>query len=216
MTENEGISERIRNRRIELGLSQAQLSRDTGIAAPQLSRYESGSNEPRPDIAAKIANALKVSLEWLITGQGEKLTLPITLPTSSFDKEDEQKKHTLSEDHLIKLADLASAHGIDLAKQASVSLGKIIDLEHPDFSSKKILKMIELNREHIEENSDREGIIEHAELVKKFGQDRLISLAEQTSFFEEFVNKSKNDSDTIMNALSKLESFLEESKKQKE
>lgn len=71
MTKEVGFSERMRSRRIEMGISQRDLGRQTGISPPQLSRYEGGSI-PRPDIASKIANVLRVNREWLMSGEGDK------------------------------------------------------------------------------------------------------------------------------------------------
>lgn len=42
-----------------------------GIAAAQISRYESDKNFPRPHIVAKLATALEVPAEWLSGDSGE-------------------------------------------------------------------------------------------------------------------------------------------------
>ena len=70
MSNPQGFSERLRSRRAELGLTQRELSKKSGIAVPQLSRYELGQSMPRADIAAKIANALDVTYDWLVGGTG--------------------------------------------------------------------------------------------------------------------------------------------------
>ena len=80
MTDDQGFSQRIRTRRIELGMSQRDLSKAADISPPQLSRYESGLATPRADIASRIAKALNVHLAWLINGTGEKLAVPQGLP----------------------------------------------------------------------------------------------------------------------------------------
>lgn len=59
------ISEVIRARRTELGLSQAQLAKNTGISARQLARYEAGEQQPVLSAAVTLADALQISLAQL-------------------------------------------------------------------------------------------------------------------------------------------------------
>ncbi|MDR6585554.1 helix-turn-helix domain-containing protein [Herbaspirillum frisingense] len=76
---------RLAQTRAEKGLSQQELAQVTGIAAAQISRYESGKNVPRPGIVVKLAKALGASMTWLSTGDTpfakESSTTDITLPT---------------------------------------------------------------------------------------------------------------------------------------
>ena len=69
MTLDNDFTQRLAQLRAERGLSQQELADITGIAAAQISRYESGKNAPRPGIVAKLAKALDVSMEYLSTGQ---------------------------------------------------------------------------------------------------------------------------------------------------
>lgn len=61
------FARRMRETRIKKGISQAELSRITGIAPATLSSYESEDKPKSPPIdkALTIANALNVSLDWL-------------------------------------------------------------------------------------------------------------------------------------------------------
>ena len=59
------ISEVIRLRRSELGLSQAQLAKDAGISLRQLARYEAGEQQPVLSAAVALAEALRISLAQL-------------------------------------------------------------------------------------------------------------------------------------------------------
>jgi transcriptional regulator with XRE-family HTH domain len=59
------ISEVIKLRRAELGLSQAQLAKATGISLRQLARYEAGEQQPVLSAAIALADALKISLAQL-------------------------------------------------------------------------------------------------------------------------------------------------------
>lgn len=68
---------RMRETRIKKGISQAELSRITGIASATLSSYESEDKPKSPPIdkALTIANALDVSLDWLCGLETEKKDL---------------------------------------------------------------------------------------------------------------------------------------------
>jgi transcriptional regulator with XRE-family HTH domain len=59
------ISEVIRARRAELGLSQAQLAKEAGISPRQLARYEAGEQQPLLSAAVNLADALQISLAQL-------------------------------------------------------------------------------------------------------------------------------------------------------
>jgi transcriptional regulator with XRE-family HTH domain len=60
------LADRIKQLRTEAGLSQAQLAeRVGGSDARQISRYEHGRITPSLDVAARIAQALNVSLDYL-------------------------------------------------------------------------------------------------------------------------------------------------------
>ena len=72
--ENE-LAHRLIKARSAFGWSQADLSEASGVAAAQISRYESGRNQPRPHIIAKLAKALAVSTRWL-TNQSEQVDTP--------------------------------------------------------------------------------------------------------------------------------------------
>ncbi|MET3441355.1 transcriptional regulator with XRE-family HTH domain [Variovorax paradoxus] len=65
------VGERITMARSARGASQGDLARESGIAATQLSRYETGRATPRKLALARLAQALAVSLEWLERGDGE-------------------------------------------------------------------------------------------------------------------------------------------------
>lgn len=64
------FQERLTKARSALGMNQTQLGSICGIAATQISRYESARATPRPETVSKIAKALGVSYDWLMTGHG--------------------------------------------------------------------------------------------------------------------------------------------------
>src|SRR4029453_13589319 len=55
------ISEVIRRRRAELGMSQADLATAAGVDKRQIRRYEAGEQQPLLSVAGSIANALDIS-----------------------------------------------------------------------------------------------------------------------------------------------------------
>jgi transcriptional regulator with XRE-family HTH domain len=59
------ISDVIRARRTELGLSQAQLAKNAGVSPRQLARYEAGEQQPVLSAAIALADALQISLAQL-------------------------------------------------------------------------------------------------------------------------------------------------------
>ena len=59
------FASRLTQARAEAGMTQRELSEQTGISTVQLSRYEAGKSNPRPPLLVKLANALAVSPQWL-------------------------------------------------------------------------------------------------------------------------------------------------------
>lgn len=59
------LPEVIRKRRIELGMSQAQLAAAAGVDARQIRRYEAGEQQPLFSVAVAIADALEISIAQL-------------------------------------------------------------------------------------------------------------------------------------------------------
>lgn len=62
------IAYRIKNTRINKGISQSKLSQVTGIHSSQVSSYESGTSVPDSNTILKLSNALNVTPLWLTTG----------------------------------------------------------------------------------------------------------------------------------------------------
>lgn len=65
------LGERIRARREELGMGQAELADAIGIRAHVMWRYEAGQSRPGADRLAEIASALKTTSEALLHGESE-------------------------------------------------------------------------------------------------------------------------------------------------
>ena len=66
------MHERIRQRRKELGLSQAELAKKAGITQTGISAIEKNKNDTTCSVIAKIATALDVSTDYLINGTTNK------------------------------------------------------------------------------------------------------------------------------------------------
>jgi transcriptional regulator with XRE-family HTH domain len=64
-----GVGKRIRERRKALRLSQEELAESTGMSKQTVSRAENAQRELGAGNLAKIANALEVSSDYLLTGK---------------------------------------------------------------------------------------------------------------------------------------------------
>ncbi|OCG56600.1 helix-turn-helix domain-containing protein [Gilliamella sp. Fer4-1] len=95
MTNNDTFAKRLIQRRAQLEYSQEDLSKRTGIAAAQISRYEAGKNKPRANIISKLANHLGVPFSWLAYGEEtdlsdvdkgkEEIGVYLNLPKEKYD-----------------------------------------------------------------------------------------------------------------------------------
>ena len=66
------IGARIRERRVDRGLTQAQLAAKVGVTENAITQYETGRAVPKPQRLQGIATALGSSMEWLLTGGEEE------------------------------------------------------------------------------------------------------------------------------------------------
>lgn len=70
------LGERIKARRTELGLTQAQLAEKAGVRQPTLSNWESGAGSPQLAKLTSVAAALGVTLAELVAEDALADTLP--------------------------------------------------------------------------------------------------------------------------------------------
>ena len=63
------VGERIRTRREELGLTQAQLADELGVTHQHVSEIESGASAPSLDLLVRVARRLGDSTDFLLTGE---------------------------------------------------------------------------------------------------------------------------------------------------
>lgn len=75
------IPQRIRQARKERGLTIQQLADKLGCSHPNVHQWESGKRNPKLTTLHRIANALAINLNWLLTGEGEMGKSPRPLVT---------------------------------------------------------------------------------------------------------------------------------------
>lgn len=63
------MNTRIRQRRKEKGLSQAELAEKTGLTQTTISTIEKGKSDTTTKALCQIAKALDVSIDWLLFGE---------------------------------------------------------------------------------------------------------------------------------------------------
>jgi transcriptional regulator with XRE-family HTH domain len=59
-------SERIKQRRIQLGMSQEELAFKVGTSQKQISRYERDRNDPTGEVLARLAHALNTTTDYIL------------------------------------------------------------------------------------------------------------------------------------------------------
>lgn len=82
-------NERIKQRRKEKGLSQAELAKKTKITQTAISAIERGRSDPSATALKDICSALKVSADWLLFGDknGGTTNKP---PEGNFSKQQQE------------------------------------------------------------------------------------------------------------------------------
>jgi transcriptional regulator with XRE-family HTH domain len=68
---NQHVGQRMRERRIQLSLTQSQIARSIGITHQQLYKYENGLNRVSVGRLLTIATVLDVSISWMFEGLPE-------------------------------------------------------------------------------------------------------------------------------------------------
>lgn len=53
-------------------LTQEEFAKELGISQSQLSKYERGIGAPPADVLFFVKKRFRVSIDWLLTGEGEK------------------------------------------------------------------------------------------------------------------------------------------------
>jgi len=66
------ISELIRDRRNQLAITQTELAKQSSLTTTVISQFESGTRYPSSSALSNLANALRVTTEYLLERKQEK------------------------------------------------------------------------------------------------------------------------------------------------
>lgn len=102
------MSEVLRRRRTELGMSQADLAAAAGVDRRQIRRYEAGEQQPVLSVAVAIANALDISVGELAGIPSHKVNLSGDWWASWQTSKDGEEVITLQEVRFQQQGDLIS------------------------------------------------------------------------------------------------------------
>jgi phage repressor protein C with HTH and peptisase S24 domain len=80
MAPGEGIGERLRIVRDEYGMNQNDFAERLGVKQNALSQYENGQRKVPPEIQQILASVFGINLNWLLTGDGERVLAPGAAP----------------------------------------------------------------------------------------------------------------------------------------
>lgn len=102
----------IRTRRRILGLTMKQLANIVGVTEAAISHYETGRREPDNDMLLRIANALEVTVDYLIGHEDSPAPVPTQEKAHAADPLTEQimaKARTMNEEELRQLLRIMDA-----------------------------------------------------------------------------------------------------------
>ncbi len=63
------LGQRLKKIRLGVAWTQADLAKESGVSASAISRFEQGRQKPTIESADRLADALGVTLDWLIRGR---------------------------------------------------------------------------------------------------------------------------------------------------
>ena len=102
----------IRTRRRALNMTMKHLASIVGVTEAAISHYETGRREPDPDMLGRIANALNVTVDYLLGREESPIEKPETKTTSADDPLTEQimaKARLMNEEELRQLLRIMDA-----------------------------------------------------------------------------------------------------------
>lgn len=114
------IGARMRTRRRQLGLSQSDLARRLGVSFQQVQKYERGANRVAASTLLAAAQALNVSIGWLV---GED---------TSDREDDEDVFRALSRPGALEILEAFNRISDPRARAALLSLAREMGLEEGD------------------------------------------------------------------------------------
>lgn len=87
----------IRTKRRMLNMTMKQLAAKVGVTEAAISHYETGRREPDPDMLGRIANALGVSVDYLL-GREEKETTALKKAPADMRAEAKELLENMTDD----------------------------------------------------------------------------------------------------------------------
>ena len=78
---NAHVAEKIRSRRLEVGLTQQEVARRLGVSFQQLQKYEHGKNRISAGRLYQLAAVLETSIEGFFNGFEQGASVPAKAPT---------------------------------------------------------------------------------------------------------------------------------------
>ena len=87
------FAQRLKELRLEMGLTQAQLAKEAGLRQSHISSWESGLRMPLPDGLLKLANFFNCSVDYLLgNDENEELSKEVRVLVSKYEKLNELDK----------------------------------------------------------------------------------------------------------------------------
>lgn len=83
MRDRFAVGRRILAARLDAGLSASRMAERLGVSVGSLRRWENGKNPPPSTLVGSVADLLKVSRTWLLTGEGPRQDGVSTTPADS-------------------------------------------------------------------------------------------------------------------------------------
>lgn len=72
MRDRFAVGRRILAARLDAGLSASRMAERLGVSVNSLRRWENGKNPPPSTLVGSVADLLKVTRAWLLTGEGPR------------------------------------------------------------------------------------------------------------------------------------------------
>lgn len=85
--ESSTFGDRLAGAREQMGMSRAELAQRLGVETTTLSAWEEDLSEPRANKLQMLAGVLNVSLTWLLTAEGDGVSMPSASPGDVDDLE---------------------------------------------------------------------------------------------------------------------------------
>lgn len=99
ISENMSLSARLKQLRMQTGLSQKEFAEKIKLAYAQYNRYERGDNIPNAETLSRLADALNISVDYLLEGEekdaaianfADKGLLKLFQEVEALDKDDKE------------------------------------------------------------------------------------------------------------------------------